>query len=75
MKCFYNVVLTVLRQNVVPQGWEHAAIKVLFEEKNLPEGGNHSGISLAAHTGKVVLKVAAIRLSANCEKKIIPREA
>lgn len=66
---------TVWRQDVVPQEWKDAIIKVLFKKKDPHECGNFRGISLGAHAGNVVLKVAAVRLSAHCEQNGILPEA
>ena len=38
------------------------------------ECGNCRGISLVSHAGKVLLKVVARRLSAYCEKGLLPEE-
>ena len=44
-------------------------IKVLNKKKDRTECGNYRGISLVAHTGKVLLKIVAARLSAYCEAR------
>ena len=47
----------------MPQQWKDAIIIVLHKKKNWTECGNYRGISLVAHTGKIVLKIIARRLS------------
>ena len=50
-------------------------IKVLHKNKDRFECGNYRGISLVVHTGKVLLKIVATRLSANCEaRNLLPEE-
>ena len=46
----------------VPQQWKDTTIKVLHKKKDRTEYGDYRGISLVAHTGKVLLKVVAMRL-------------
>ena len=59
----------------VPQQWKDATIKVLHKKKDRTECGNHRGISLVAHAGKVLLKVIAGRLGDYCERgNILPEE-
>ena len=67
LKCFHNIVVAVWQQEVVPQEWKDAIITVLFKKGDPYECGNYRGISLGAHTGKVVLKVVAMCLNAYCE--------
>ena len=44
-------------------------------KKARTECGNYRGISLVAHAGKVLLKIVATRLSANCEARgLLPEE-
>ena len=45
-----------------PQEWKDATIKVLHEKKDRTECGNYRGLSLVAHTGKVLLKIVANQL-------------
>ena len=59
----------------VAEVYEDATIKVLHKTKDRTECGNYRGISLAAHAGKVFLKVIAGRLSDDCEREnILPEE-
>ena len=44
-------------------------INIQYKTKDRNECGNYCGISLVAHTGKVLLKIVATRLSAYCEAK------
>ena len=69
---FQGEVKLVWHQRVVPQRWRDAAIKFLHEKKDRTECGNYRGISFVAHTGKVLLKIVAMRLSAYCEA--LPQE-
>ena len=72
---FHRVVKLVWNQREVPQRWRDAAIKVLHEKKDRTECGSYRGISLVAHTGKVLLKIVATRLSAYCEtRNLLPEE-
>ena len=75
LKCFHNIVVAIWQQEVVPQEWKDAIITVLFKKGDPYECGNYRGISLGAHAGKVVLKVVAMRLNANCEWRKIFLEA
>ena len=59
----------------MPQRWKDATTKELHKKKDRTECGNHRGISLVAHAGKVLLKVIAGRLSDYCEREnILPEE-
>ena len=73
---FHDIIVAVWRGGGVPQQWkEDATIKVLHKKKYRPKCGNYRGISLAAHAGKVLLKVIAGRLSDCCERdNILPEE-
>ena len=69
--------LTILiwRQGKVPQQWKDAVITVLHKKGDKTECRNYRGISLVSHAGKILLKVVARRLSANCEAKgLLPEE-
>ena len=58
----------------MPQQWKDA-IMVLHKKKDRTECGNYRGISLVAHTGKILLKIIARRLSEYCERVgILPEE-
>ena len=50
----------------VPQQWKDAIIMVPHKKKNWTERSNYRGISLAALSGKIRLKVFARRLSEYC---------
>ena len=63
------------REGEVPQQWKDAVITVLHKKGDKTECGNYRGISLVSHSGKVLLKVVARRLSAYCEAKgLLPEE-
>ena len=66
---FHRMIKRVWHQREVPQRWRDAVIKVLHKKKDRTECGNYRGISLAAHPGKVLLKIVATRLSAYCEAR------
>ena len=70
---FHRVIKLVWHQREVPQRWRDAVIKVLHKDRT--ECGNYRGISLVAHTGKILLKIIATRLSAYCEaRNLLPEE-
>ena len=57
----------------VPQQWKDTTIKVLHAKKERSDCNNYREISLFAHSGKVLLKIVASRLSNYCEAKgILP---
>ena len=59
----------------MPQQWKDAMIMVLHKKKGRTQCGNYRGISLVAHTGKILLKIIARRLSEYCEHVgILPEE-
>ena len=71
----HRLTILIWRQGKVPQQWKDAVITVLHNKGDKTEGGNYRGISLVSHTGKVLLKVVARRLSAYCEAKgLLPEE-
>ena len=52
-----------------------ATIKVLHKKEDRSDCNNYRGISLVAHSCKVLLKMVASRLSKYCEaKRILPEE-
>ena len=57
----------------VPQQWKDATIKFLHKKKDRSDCNNYRGISLVAHSGKVLRKMVASRLSNYCER-ILPEE-
>ena len=61
---FHRVITLVWHQRKVPQRWRDTVIMVLHKKKDRAECGNYRGISLVAHTGKILLKIVATRLSA-----------
>ena len=70
-----DIVVRIWRGGEVPQQWKDAMIMVLHEKKGRTECGNYRGISLVAHTGKILLKIIARRLSEYCERVgILPEE-
>ena len=72
---FHRMIKLVRHQREVPQRWRDAVIKVLHKKKDRTECGNYRGISLVAHSGKVLLKIVATRLSAYCEaRNLLPEE-
>ena len=48
----------------MPQQWKFTVIMVLYKNKDGTECGNYRGISLIAHSGKIMLKIIAHHLSA-----------
>ena len=59
----------------MPQQWKDDTIMVLHKKKDRTERGNHRGISLVAHAGKILLKIIARRLNEYCERVgILPKE-
>ena len=72
---FHRLTTLIWREGKVPQQWKDAVITVLHKKGDKTECGNYRGISLVSHAGKVLLKVAARRLSAYCEaKRLLPEE-
>ena len=56
------------------QEWKYATIKLLHKKKDRTECSNYRDLSLVAHAGKVLLKIAANRLGNVCEEAGILRE-
>ena len=70
-----DIVVRIWRGGEVPQQWIDAIIMALHKKKNRTECGNHRGILLVAHAGKILLKIIARRLSEYCERVgILPEE-
>ena len=70
-----DIVVRIWRGGEVPQQWKDAIIMVLHKKKDRTECGNYRGISLAAHAGKILLKIIARHLSEYCERVgILPEE-
>ena len=62
-----EIVVRIWRGSKVPQHWKHAIIMVVHKKKDRTGCGNYMGISLVTHTGKILLKAIARRLSEYCE--------
>ena len=62
-----DIVVGIWTGGDVPQQWKDAIIKVLQKKKDRTECGNYRGISLVAHTGKILLKIIAQHISDDCE--------
>ena len=74
IRYFQNLLVNVCSTGEVPQ-WKDGTIKVLHKKKDRSDCNNCRGISLVAHSGKVLLKMVASRLSNYCEAKgILPEE-
>ena len=58
-----------LREEVVPQTWKDAVIKVLFKKKDPTECRNYRGILLVAYVGNLLLMIVAGRLMPYVEKE------
>ena len=56
---FHAIVLAVWQTGEVPWQWKDATIRILFKKGDPLESGNHRGISLVAHAGKVLFKIVA----------------
>ena len=52
----------------MPQQWIDAITTVLYKKKDRTECGNYRGISLAAHAGKILVKIIARCISEYCER-------
>ena len=59
---FHGPIVAVWMTEEVPQECKYATIKVLHKKKDRTECSNYRGLSLAAHAGKVLLKIVANRL-------------
>ena len=71
----YRLSTPIWCEGKVPQQWKDAVITVLHKKGDKTECGNYRGITFVSHAGKVLLKVAARRLSAYCEaKRLLPEE-
>ena len=71
---FHRLTALIWREGKVPQQWKDAFITILHKKGDKTECGNYRGISLLSHTGKVLLKLVARRLSAYCEAKGLLQE-
>ena len=72
---FHDIIMAVWMTGEVPQKWKDATIKVLHKKKDRTECSNYRGLSLVAHTGKVLLEIVANRLGDFCEEAgILPEE-
>ena len=71
----HRPITLIWREGKVPQQWKEVALTVLHQKGDKTECGNYHGISLMSHAGKVLLKVAARRVSAYCvAKRLLPEE-
>ena len=52
---FHEIVVAVWRGDGVPQQWKMRRSKCLHKKEDRTEYGNYRGISLVAHTGKVLI--------------------
>ena len=59
IRYFHNLLVNVWSTGEVPQQWKDATIKVLHKKKDRSDCNNYRGISLVAHSGKVLLKMVA----------------
>ena len=72
---FHHLFVNVWSTGEVPQQWKDATIEVLHKKKDRSDCNNYREISLVAHSGKVLLKMVASRLSNHCEaKRILPEQ-
>ena len=71
---FHDINVAVWRGGGVRRQWKDATIKVLHKKKYRTECGNYNGISLVAHTRKVLLKGIAGCLRDYCERENISPE-
>ena len=72
---FQNILVNVWSTGDVPQQWKGTTIKFLHKKKDRSDCNNYQEISLVAHSGKVLLKMVASRLSNYCEaKRMLPKE-
>ena len=65
---FHGNIVAVWMAGEIPQEWKGVTIKVLHKKRDRTECGNYRGLSLAAHAGKVRLKIVANRLGDFCEE-------
>ena len=54
IRYFHNVLVNVWRTGDVPQQWKDATIKFLHKKKDHSDCNNYRGISLVAHSGKIL---------------------
>ena len=72
---FHDLLVDVWRTGDVPQRRKSAIFKILHKKKDRSDCSNYRGISLVAHSGNVLLKMVASRLSNYCEAEgILPEE-
>ena len=72
---FHDIIVAVWMAGEVSQQWKDANIKVLLKKKDRTKCRNYRGLSLVAHAGKVLLKIAANRRGDFCEEAgILPKE-
>ena len=72
---FQGIIVAVWMTGEVPQEWKGATIRVLHKKKDRTECSNYRGLSLVAHAGKALLKIAVNRFGDFCEEAgILPEE-
>lgn len=59
LTALHRIILAKWTEERVPQTWKDAVIQVLYKEKDPTKYGSYRGISLVAHAGIVLLKIAA----------------
>ena len=75
IRYFHNLLVNMWRTGDVPQLWKDTTIKVLHKKKDRSDCNYYRGISLVAHSGTILLEIAASRLSNYCEAEgILPEE-
>ena len=75
--CFHNRLesMYVCRTRDAPKQWKYATIKVFNKKEDRSDCSKYRGISLVAHSGKVLHKIVASGLSNYCETGVIlPQE-
>ena len=72
---FHDLLVDVWRTGDVPQRRKSAIFKILHKKKDRSDCSNYRGISLVAHSGKILLKIVSSYLSNFCEAgTILPEE-
>ena len=73
---FHSILVNVWITGEVPQQWNDAIIKILHKKKDRSDCNDCRDISLVAHTGKVLWKIVASRLTNCCceVRGILPKE-
>ena len=72
---FHAILVAVWNGREVPQQGKDATIKVLYKKSDRSNCINDRGVSILSHTGKVLRKIVANRISDYCEAHgILPDE-